>query len=263
MHRIAIGLLLAAVIALLARRVRALAPSGAVAATVVGAICVAAGWEWATVLLAFFATSTALSRLRAERKAALLGALVAKGGERDAVQVLANGGPFALAALGMLVQPSPTWLVAGAAAIAAATADTWATEIGTLAARRPRTILGWREVPAGTSGAVSALGLLAALAGSGFIAAAVLLLGWPSAAALGALVGGIAGSTVDSLLGAGLQARRWCDACDRPTERTEHDCGAPTRVIGGLRWLDNDGVNLVSGLMGATIGWLAVRGVSW
>jgi hypothetical protein len=55
------------------------------------------------------------------------GGVVAKGGERDARQVLANGGLFTLAALGSLLAPSPLWEAAGAGAIAAATADTWAT----------------------------------------------------------------------------------------------------------------------------------------
>jgi uncharacterized membrane protein len=56
------------------------------------------------------------------------------------------------------------------------------------------------------------------------------------------------------LLGASLQARRWCSACAATTERTTHICGRVTVPSGGLAWLDNDRVNLLSGLIGAVVG---------
>ena len=247
--RIAIGGLLALAIALLARRAGSLAPSGAAAAVVVGTVCAAAGWGWGALLVAFFVASSALSRLGARRKEARTAGVVAKGGARDAWQVVANGGPFAAAALLSLLAPGEGWMVLGAGALAAATSDTWATEIGTLAGGAPRSILGLRPVPPGTSGGVTLAGTLAALAGAAFVAALAWGLRWPSAGAI--LVGGIAGSTADSLLGATVQARRWCDRCGTGTERELHLCGAPTRRHGGLSWLDNDGVNLACALAGA------------
>jgi uncharacterized membrane protein len=73
-----------------------------------------------------------------------------------------------------------------------------------------------------------------------------------------ALVGGLAGSTVDSLLGATVQQRRWCDQCKSPTERPRHNCGTATRFVGGIPWIDNDVVNVTSTLAGALLGLLAV-----
>jgi uncharacterized protein (TIGR00297 family) len=249
-----VGLVLAAAIALLAMRARALSRTGAAAAALVGTTCIAAGWGWGALLLLFFGASSALSRHRLNTKEERTAAIVAKGGERDAAQVLANGAPFALAALGSLVWPSAGWYALGAGALAAATSDTWATEIGTLAAHPPRSIIGWRRVPPGTSGGVSLPGTLAAVAGAGFIALASAVVGWPSSAAWAALVGGFAGSTADSLLGATLQARRWCSRCMAATERTTHGCGQTTVPSGGLAWLDNDRVNFLSGLIGAMVG---------
>ncbi|HEX6537059.1 MAG TPA: DUF92 domain-containing protein [Gemmatimonadaceae bacterium] len=248
------GLLVAALIAAAAWRARALSTSGAAAATVVGAITVAAGWAWGVLLIAFFVASTALSHWRAGIKAARTGAIVAKGGARDAWQVLANGGVFAAAALLSLAAPSSAWRLLGAGALAAAAADTWGTEVGTLAAGPPRLITTWRRVPAGTSGAVSPVGIAASVAGALFVAAVALLAGWPPRAAAAALAGGVAGALADSLLGARWQARRRCPACDAGTERDIHGCGTPTERAGGVAWLDNDVVNVLSGVVGGAVG---------
>lgn len=251
--RAALGFLLACVVALFAVRSRALTRDGGVAAVVVGSVCVAAGWSWAALLVVFFVTSSALSRVRVEARERLTGSVVAKGGARDSLQVLANGGIFALAALMSLLLPWYGWLPLGAGAIAASTADTWSSEIGTLSSTEPRLITTWKRVHAGTSGGVTPLGLAAALAGALLVAVAVLAVRWPPGAAIAALAGGVAGSLVDSLAGALLQARRHCPRCDAATERSVHGCGTPTHITGGLFWLDNDGVNLLGGAAGALV----------
>jgi len=246
------GVALAVAIAYAARRARSLSTTGAVAAAIVGALAVAAGWDWGILLITYFASSSALSRHGRIDKERRTAAIVAKGGERDAVQVAANGLVFALAALGFLLHSDARWLALGAGSLAASAADSWATEIGTLYGGSPRSILTWRSVPAGTSGGVSTIGSLAAVGGALFVALVAALLGWRSAAT-SALVGGVAGALIDSLLGATLQRRRWCPACQRETERTTHDCGTPTTPRGGLAWLDNDMVNLVSNAAGGLL----------
>jgi uncharacterized protein (TIGR00297 family) len=250
--RALLGAALAVAIAIVARRARSLSPSGAVAAAAVGAVAVAAGWDWGVLLITYFASSSALSRHGRIEKERRTVAIVAKGGERDAVQVAANGLVFALAALGFLTTANPCWLAVGAGSLAASAADSWATEIGTLYGSSPRSILTWRVVPAGTSGGVSTIGSLAAVGGALFVALVTALIGWRSAATA-AFAGGVAGAIADSLLGATLQRRRWCPACQRETERTTHDCGTPTTPRGGLAWLDNDMVNLLSNAAGGLV----------
>jgi uncharacterized protein (TIGR00297 family) len=248
--RAAIGAAVAIAIALAAHRARALSASGAVAAVVVGTMSSAAGLSWAAMVIAFFVASTLLGRIRADIRARRIGAIVAKGGARDAGQVLANGGVFAAAAVGQLLHPSISWLALGGGALASAAADTWATEIGSLTSRPPRDILRWNPVPPGTSGGVTLAGTMASVAGSAFVAAMAGLAGWPPQAVLGILIGGIAGSLADSILGAAAQVRRWCDRCDSGTEQTVHICGTGTRVSGGVSWIDNDTVNLISVALG-------------
>ena len=252
--RLVAGFVLALAIALVARRARSLAPSGAAMAVVVGTACVAAGWSWGALLVAFFVASSALSRIGAASKERRTRGIVAKGGERDAAQVLANGGPFAAAALGALLWPHPLWNAFGAASLAASAADTWATEVGTLAGGTPRSVLSWKPVPPGTSGGITLPGTVASLAGALFVATLALAMGWPLAAFAGAVLGGVMGATMDTLLGATAQARRWCDRCDGGTERMVHDCGTTTRHAGGVAWLDNDLVNLLASLTGAAVG---------
>jgi uncharacterized protein (TIGR00297 family) len=253
--RVAAGLLAAAAVALVARRTGSLSTSGAVAATAVGAAAVAAGWRWGALLVVYFITSSLLSRLGAAEKARRTGSVVEKGGPRDAIQVLANGGLFALcAALAHLVQPPADARLAVAAlgALAASTADTWATELGTLFGRAPRSLLTLRRVPPGTSGAVSVAGTLAMIAGALLIAVLARALSLTGTVGVVA-IGGAAGAMADSLLGATLQERRWCDACALATERRVHDCGTRTRLAGGLAWMDNDAVNLLATLTGAVV----------
>ena len=260
-----VGPAIALVIVLLARRARALSTSGALAAFILGTVAIAAGWRWGALLVLYFASSTALSRFRATVKDARTAGMVEKGGERDALQVLANGLGFGVAA-GLALLPSVSSsaetlirvAALGVGSLAASASDTWATEIGTLAPHPPRSIVSWRRVLPGASGGVTPFGLAAAAAGAAFIALVALSLGWSPRIALAAAIGGIVGSTLDSVLGAAVQARRWCDRCQRPTERERHDCGELSRRAGGISWLGNDAVNLVTGLAGGLVAaWLA------
>ena len=246
------GAIGAAVVAVVARRMRSLSASGAVAATAVGTIAVAAGWSWGILLVAYFIAASSLSKLGERRKAELVGAIVEKGDRRDAKQVLANGLVFAAAAAAYVAWRSPACYAVGIGALAASAADTWATEIGTLAGRNPVLITSGRTVPPGTSGGVSLAGTLASVGGALFMAAGAALARWP-VPFTAIVLGGLAGAVADSLLGATLQTRRWCDVCAKPTERSVHDCGNPTTRTGGLRGLDNDAVNAVCSGVGALV----------
>lgn len=211
----------------------------------------------------YFASSTALSRLGRAEKERRTSAIVEKGGERDATQVSANGLVFATAAIAMCFHPDVRWIALGAGALAASAADTWATEIGTLYGAQPRSILTGRRIAPGTSGGVSLAGTAASVAGALFVALVTVAGNYSShrrvSLACAVLVAGIAGSIADSLLGATIQSRRWCEACRRDTERHVHDCGAPTTRRKGLAALNNDGVNFLSTVVGGLLALSLVR----
>lgn len=243
------GAVFCVLFAVSAYRTRTLSLSGTLAAAVVGTLSIAAGWSWGVLLLAFFASASGLSKVGEKRKSDLTRSIVEKGGRRDAVQVLANGGLYASAAFGQILFPSRVWFAIGAGALAAAAADTWATEVGTLASGQPISVVSWKRVPAGTSGGVTFLGTAAAIAGALFIAAGAALANWPVSFTAIA-VGGLAGALTDSILGGTLQARQWCDLCSQSTERLVHSCGTTTRPASGIAGFDNDSVNTVCSAVG-------------
>jgi uncharacterized protein (TIGR00297 family) len=250
--RALIGAALSAVAALAAHRIRMLSTSGAITATVIGTISIAAGWSWGALLLSMFISASLLSKLGEQRKADRVGRIVEKGAERDWGQVLANGGVFAGAALGSLMATSHAWFAIGAGALAASAADTWATEIGTLWAARPISIISGRRVEPGTSGGISLAGTAAAALGALFIGGVTMIANWP-VPFVGVAIGGVAGAMADSLLGATVQERRWCELCKTFTERAIHNCATATSHAGGMVGFDNDAVNAVCSAVGALV----------
>jgi uncharacterized protein (TIGR00297 family) len=252
-----IGALCSAAVVYVALRAHVLTGGGAVAAFFVGALTYGSlGAGGAAVLLAFFVTSVALSRLGNARKRTLTDA--AKPGARDGAQVLANGGVAAVFATLFALTADPRYATAFAGAFAAANADTWGTEIGTLLAQHPRSILTLRPVAAGLSGGVSLAGTLAELAGAALVAAVALLSGFEGGWAI--LAGGVAGALLDSALGASLQALRWCPQCKRTTELEPHTCGANTTMVRGASWFGNDAVNTVATATGAVMAYFLAGG---
>ena len=113
----------------------------------------------------------------------------------------------------------------------------------------PRSIVTWKRVVPGTSGGVSAFGSAAVIIGAFVIAlcaVASFTVPFDIPRLEAVLMGGMVGGLVDSLLGASVQSRRWCDTCAAWTERRVHTCGYRSHHRTGLRWVNNDVVNLLA-----------------
>lgn len=209
-------------------------------------------------MAAFFVLSSAVSRLSPEPQAPEIDA---KGNRRDPWQVLANGGPAAVGAL--LAWGSPAlvlWVVTASLAVAAA--DTWATSVGAWSRRPPRHLLTWATVQPGASGGVTLYGTAGAMAGAFLVAAAGAAAGGAPALLPVATLVGFSGMAVDSALGAGVQGRFRCPRCQLRSEHRVHRCGTPTDRVGGVAWLNNDGVNAIATGAGALAGWIAWQWLS-
>jgi hypothetical protein len=131
--QIVLGILLASAIAYASYWLGALNRSGGVAAMLCGTLIFGlGGLPWAVLLLIFFITSSSLSRVFAGRKKPL-SERFSKSSQRDSGQVLANGGLGTLLVLIHAILPHQSWpWIAFAGAMAAVTADTWATDLGVL-----------------------------------------------------------------------------------------------------------------------------------
>ena len=263
-QQLAIALLLAMGVAGAAWRLGALSASGFVAASLLGGVIYGlGGWPWALLLLAFFFSSSILSRISSGRKRDVAQQF-AKGGRRDWAQVAANGGVGAallLLTVGGWLPGELAWW-AYAASLAAVTADTWATELGVLSRAKPRLVTTWQAVRPGTSGGVTALGSLAALLGAmliaGLMVVAIPIDDWQGLFWLVA-VSGFVGGLIDSYLGATVQAIYFCPQCEKETEQHPlHHCDTPTQHLRGWRWMNNDGVNFLSAASAAGLTLLAL-----
>jgi uncharacterized protein (TIGR00297 family) len=248
-----LGFSVSLLVALAGYTARALTRAGALTATLVGTLIIwRTGGGGLAALGAFFVGSSLISRLAPDPGSSLLDA---KGATRDPMQVLANGGAAALAALLAGSNQAALWSITGS--LAAAAADTWATSSGAWSRTEPRHILTGRRVPAGTSGGITVVGSVGAAAGAASVGLAAMLCGGGSQLLPLALVVGMLGMLLDSAAGALLQGKFRCDQCQRDTERRVHRCGAAARHLRGLAWLTNDGVNAIATITAALLGYAA------
>jgi uncharacterized protein (TIGR00297 family) len=267
------GVAFSALIAWVGYRGQSLSRSGVVGAIIIGTLTFGlGGWTWGLLLIAFFVSASLLSHYRKDDKRGLAEKF-AKTSQRDLGQALANGGWGAILAVAYFCRPHPILFAAFVGAMAAVNADTWATELGVLSPTPPRLLTTGQRVSVGSSGGVTTLGTIAAFGGGLFIGLVALVLGqaeaiWGSGplnrgylwlVPIG-ILGGLCGSTFDSLLGATVQGIYYCSQCQKETEARIHHCGQPARHLRGWRWLNNDLVNfsssIVGSLMAGFLGWI-------
>lgn len=259
-QRLLLGLLFSTGIGLIAYKRRSLSRSGIAGAIATGTTTVGlGGWSWGLSLIFFFVSSTLFSHFRAHDKEQAAADKFSKGSQRDIIQVFANGGLAALLAIGYGLVHTP-WIrqlihAGFTGAIATATADTWATELGVLSTQAPRLITTGQTVAPGTSGGITLLGTGASAVGALTSGLVFWLLQrcqkTLTMLPLMALVSGLAGSIADSVLGATIQAMYYCPTCHKETERHIHSCGTTTTALRGIAWFNNDVVNFLATLIGA------------
>lgn len=178
---------------------------GTLAMVIMGIIIIfSAGISWLLLILIFLILSLVATRHSKYYKQNL----GIYEGKRTAKNVISNGVvAFIMAAFGGYYLP----LVGGfIGAIATATADTLASEIGIL--QRPRLITTMRKVDPGTDGAISVLGTLVGIVGAAIIGIAAFFLGIISDPLLSlkiAVISGTVGCFMDSILGAVFERRNF------------------------------------------------------
>ncbi|CEO97523.1 Transmembrane protein 19 [Plasmodiophora brassicae] len=251
--RTLVALTICLILAASSLRNRSLSTSGAAAAILVGTVVILSGNQFALAMMAFFLSSSRITKLGSERKQ-MIESEFRKGGRRTAIQVFCNSlSAVVVAALhaywfGIDFNPNPPRLslqmqVFVHAFFACCAGDTWASELGVLCRQQPKLLVTGRVVPPGTNGGVTTGGLLASCCGGIFqgivwylatqVSPAVILIG---------AVSGVVGSLLDSLLGSTVQF----SGLDQSTGKVVNHPGENVKPISGLDILSNDHVNLLS-----------------
>ncbi|MEO5760984.1 MAG: DUF92 domain-containing protein [Vicinamibacteria bacterium] len=235
--RLAQGLIVNTLFAFMAMRSKSIDRLGAFSAVSIGtAITAGFGLQGFALMAGFFLIGSTVTKLGYARKAAL-GIAQEKGGARGWRNAFANGGIPALLAIFGLLSSGPirfAYLLAYAAAVATAAADTCSSEIGKAYGKRTFLITTLRPVPAGTEGAVSVEGTLGGLFGALFIASLGVLTGLFGAdGALIVTLAGFLGALAESVIGTVAEKRGWLD---------NHALNALNTVIGAalatwISWL--------------------------
>ena len=248
-----------AVVATASYFAKQLTPGGAVAAFLVGfGTTWILGFGALATLLLFFLSAGVLGKIAKRALAFDVMKIHKKGGRRDASQVYANGLMALVSALLYALNPSIPFLVMFGASVGEAASDTFASEVGILSKTKPVSIITARPMTPGLSGAVSPLGLASGLLGAILVALCVWGCFLPITGKSALYVSVIAlssffGCLLDSVLGATVQAHYYDEVGDRITEHAVVD-GRILPLERGIRWVDNDVVNLLSNVASALFG---------
>ncbi len=254
MQNILLGIFFAAIIVLISYRVKFLTLSGSIATFILaGVIFSLGGIKWSVPILTFFILSSILSKLR-KKKNEEVELYFEKSGVRDYMQVIANGGAGGILVILYTLNPNELYYLIYLASLSAVCADTWATEIGTWKKTATYNILNLKPTEQGVSGGISLIGSTGAVFGAGAIALSGIAWNTVSTVEFFVLiiVSGVFGSFFDSLLGATIQAQNLCTVCSKITEKKIH-CGSEANHHRGKKWINNDMVNLFSGIAGGIV----------
>jgi uncharacterized protein (TIGR00297 family) len=218
------------VFALVSFKAHKLTLAGAIAGVWVGfAVFLGAGYTGVGLLAAFFVAGTAATSWKKKEKS-LIKSKQKESSQRNAFQVIANGGVAAIAGLLAFFVPFHTGLfcLMLAASLASATADTLSSELGMVYGRRFYNIISFRKDEKGLDGVISLEGTLIGVAGAALIALIYSLeFGFNNRFFI-IIIAGTVGNLADSVLGATLERKRK---------------------------INNDVVNFLNTMVGALLAW--------
>jgi len=184
--------------------------SGVLSGILMGLLIVSfTDFRWFLIMLLFFILGGAFTKYKYGYKRAI-GIAEGGGGARGYKNVFGNGLAALVFAIAFGIIGNRLILVAYLGAVATATGDTLASEIGQTYKKLPRLITDLTKVPHGTDGGVTILGEFAALGGAAVVSIASILLGVGSLGTLiPTILGGFFGANFDSILGATFERKHY------------------------------------------------------
>jgi uncharacterized protein (TIGR00297 family) len=192
----------------LARLLRGVSLSGAAAGAVICFVLLASAGPGAfAALVSVFILTWISTRLGYGRKQRLGTAQNREG--RSASQVLANLSISAACAAVFAITGNAAFLIATAAALSEAAADTVSSELGQAGSAKARLITNWKVVPAGTDGGISVAGTLGGIAAALLVTLVCVGVGmFPLRETAASVMAALFGMIADSYLGATFERRK-------------------------------------------------------
>jgi len=196
--KLLLSIIVVLILALIIKKSKSLDNAGIAGSTIMGFLLLYfCGIEYFLLLLSFFVLGVLVSRIGLEKKKAKK----IDETRRGLRNVIANGLiPLIFAIL--TIFGFSFGLVGFVSAIAAATSDTFSSELGVLSNEKPKLITTFETVEKGTDGAITLFGTLAGLFGAFLIGLIAFLLFGDIKLVVCGTVGGIMGNLADSLVGA-------------------------------------------------------------
>lgn len=252
-YRVLISVFAISLIGATAYKLKQLTISGLIAAFVMGFLSLFLGGTSALMMYLFFLISAAFIG-KLSKKVRGINKIQKKGGKRDYMQVLANGLPALISIILYRLTTNSIFLIVFTASLAEACADTWGGDIGVLSKDDPISIVSGKRVEKGLSGGISLLGCAASMLAS--VLYAIFYYSTFNANLSGALLvasSGFAGCLIDSVLGGTIQVHYLDEKSGKLTEKEIDENGKKRRAVRGIKFFDNDIVNLTSNIFSAIL----------
>lgn len=192
-------------------------------------------------LIGFFILASYVSSLDNSYKKSIIKDKFKKENGRNYIQVLANSLPALIFSFIFYLTDNHKYLILSFVILSAASADTFASEIGFLSKRKVYSILTLKQVPRGLSGGVSFLGILGSILGS-FLLSLFSYFEFGLVGVKFCFIMGFISSIIDSILGLIFQ-RKYLRLDGSLSDFKEYEDDKPIR---GFSFVSNNTVNLVS-----------------
>ncbi|KVI01281.1 Protein of unknown function DUF92, TMEM19 [Cynara cardunculus var. scolymus] len=243
-NQVIIAVLISFFIAFRAYRKNSLDVSGAFAGFFVMVVHLSVNYRFGAMLLAFFFSSSKLTKMGEDRKRSF-DADFKEGGQRNWIQVLSNSGIATVLVVAFwnltgsqdtCLNSKESYLITSLVGglighYSCCNGDTWSSELGVLSDAQPRLITTFKPVRRGTNGGITKAGLLAAAAAGSVIGLAFVLPGLFSTSCTNdvflkqllviplSTLAGLAGSCIETRtngeadLGSENSGQQWCEPC--------------------------------------------------
>lgn len=212
-HSVVVALCLNISFGFLAYYLHTVSKSGFIGGIIVGTIIyLCLGLGGFLILFTFFALGSWSSKHKYKWKASH-GAAQENMGRRSSKHAIAKGGVgLVMAIMALLADTPEIFTVSFVAAFATATFDTISSELGQIYGKKPLLITTMKYVPVGTDGAISIEGTVFGVLSASIVAAEAYFLHLiNSQSIIIVIIAALIGTTVESILGATIERRKWVD----------------------------------------------------